>query len=98
MANLTAQEMSQIIFEQLSSMPSVRRMKEEGLSDVEIALILSDPDNLERRAMDAVNAFTRMKMRDQGFYRKILPPVQISNDELDRAIDTDLPIKVVDGM
>lgn len=51
---------------------------------------------MEKQAIDAVNDFTRTKMREDGFYRRILPPLQISNDELDRQVDTDKPVKVVD--
>lgn len=51
---------------------------------------------MQKQAIDAVNDFTRTKMREDGFYRRILPPLQISNDELDRQADTDLPVKVID--
>lgn len=51
---------------------------------------------MEKQAIDAVNDFTRTKMREEGFYRRILPPLQISNDELDRQVNTDKPVKVVD--
>jgi hypothetical protein len=51
---------------------------------------------LEKRAIDAVNDFTRVKMREDGFFRRIIPPLQISNDDLDRQVDTDKPVKVVD--
>jgi hypothetical protein len=51
---------------------------------------------MEKRAIDAVNDFTRTKMREDGFYRRIIPPLQIANDELDRQVDTDKPVKVVD--
>jgi hypothetical protein len=34
-------------------------------------------------AADAVNDFTRSKMKEDGFFKKILPPVAIGNDELD---------------
>lgn len=56
---------------------------------------LSTP-GMEKKAIDAVNDFTRTKMREDGFYRRIIPPLQISNDELDRQVDTDKPVKVVD--
>lgn len=56
---------------------------------------LSTPGR-EKQAIDAVNDFTRTKMREDGFYRRVLPPVQISNDQLDRQVDTDKPVKVVD--
>lgn len=51
---------------------------------------------LEKRAVDAVNDFTRTKMREDGFYRRILPPLTITNDQLDRSVSDDRPIKIVD--
>ncbi len=51
---------------------------------------------MEKIAVDAVNDFTRVRMREDGVYRRILPPLQISNDELDRQVDTDKPVKVID--
>lgn len=51
---------------------------------------------MEKQAIDAVNEFTRIKMREDGFYRRILPPLQITNDELDRQIENDKPVKIVD--
>ena len=55
----------------------------------------SDPV-MRKEAVDAVNDFTRTKMREDGFFRRIMPPVPISNDELDRQVSTDKPVKVVD--
>ena len=51
---------------------------------------------MEKEAIDAVNDFTRTKMREDGFLRRLMPPVPISNDELDRQVTTDKPVKVVD--
>lgn len=51
---------------------------------------------MEKVAIDAINDFTRVRMREDGFYRRILPPLQINNDDLDRQVDTDKPVKVVD--
>lgn len=56
---------------------------------------LSTP-GMEKRALDSVNDFTRYRMREEGFYRRVMPPVQIGNDDLDRQYDTDKPIKIVD--
>ena len=53
-------------------------------------------NGMEKQASDAVNDYIRVKMREDGFHRRILPPVQITNDELDRQVDTDKPVKVVD--
>lgn len=49
-----------------------------------------------KEAVDAVNDFTRTRMREDGFYRRIMPPIPITNDELDRSTSTDKPIKIVD--
>ena len=51
---------------------------------------------MEKQAQDAVNDYIRVRMREDGFHRRIIPPVQITNDELDRHVDTDKPVKVVD--
>ena len=58
--------------------------------------IMSDDAGQVKLAQQAVNDFTRVKMREDGFWRRILPPVPIANDELDRQVDTDKNVKVVD--
>lgn len=58
--------------------------------------LFSDDPSLLKEAQDAVNDFIRVRMREDGFWRRIIPPVQITNDELDRQVDTDMPVKVVD--
>jgi hypothetical protein len=55
----------------------------------------SSPE-MVKQAADTVSEFTRVKMREDGFWRKILPPLAISNDELDRQVDTDKPVRIVD--
>jgi hypothetical protein len=57
--------------------------------------LFSEP-GMEKRAIDAINDYTRWRMRELGFTRKILPPLVITNDDLDRVPDTDKPVKVVD--
>jgi hypothetical protein len=58
--------------------------------------VTSDDVALFKDAQQAVNDFTRTKMREDGFWRKILPPVPISNDELDRQVDTEKNVKIID--
>jgi hypothetical protein len=58
--------------------------------------ITSDDPRMVKEAQDAINDYTRVKMREDGFWRRILPPVTITNDELDRQVDTDKPVKIVD--
>jgi hypothetical protein len=82
----------------------VSRMSATALSQEETRLLnetlfekLSSRDPLlEKEAIDAVNDFTRTKMREDGFFRRILPQVPITNDDLDRTIETDKPVKIVD--
>lgn len=66
------------------------------VNDTVLNRLVSDDSGLRKEANDAINDYTRIKMREDGFLRRILPPVQISNDELDRQVDTDKPVKVVD--
>ena len=56
----------------------------------------ADDQSIVKQAQNAVNDFIRIKMREDGFLRRIIPPVQITNDELDRQVDTDKPVKIVD--
>ena len=51
---------------------------------------------MEKDAIDVVNDFTRTRMREDSYFRRLMPPTPITNDELDRQVTTDKPIKVVD--
>lgn len=52
--------------------------------------------NQEKKAIDAVNDFTRTKMREQGFARRILPPIPVGPSDLTRRMETDKPVMIVD--
>lgn len=71
--------------------PSARLINETVLSK-----LTSDDSGLRKEAQDAINDYTRVRMREDGFLRRIMPPVTITNDELDRQVDTDKPVKIVD--
>lgn len=58
--------------------------------------IESGDSRLVKQAGDAVNDFIRVKMREEGFAGKIIPKQQLSDDELDRDVTTDKPVKIVD--
>lgn len=66
------------------------------LNSVLFEKLASRDPMMEKEAIDAVNDFTRIKMREDGFFRRIMPPIPITNDELDRQVSTDKPVKVVD--
>ena len=56
----------------------------------------SDDHRLQKQAIDAVNDYTRFKLREDGFYNQIQPALPIADDQLDRQADTDKPVKIVD--
>lgn len=66
------------------------------ISEAIFEKLASRDAGLIKEAEDAVNDFTRTKMREDGFYRRIMPPIPITNDELDRQSNTDKPVKIVD--
>lgn len=46
-----------------------------------------------KEASVSANSFTRNKLREQSFTEKILTPIDVSNDELDKAEDPELLVK-----
>jgi len=56
------------------------------LNEILFEKLASRDPVLEQQAVDAVNDFTRRKMREDRFYRRILSPVPIGNEELTRAV------------
>lgn len=71
-------------------------MADPTAKEINSAFLNMLDSGMEKQAQDAVNDYIRVRMREDGFARRILPPVQITNDELDRQVDTDKPVKVVD--
>lgn len=49
-----------------------------------------------KEAQEEASAFVRSKLRQAAFCREILPPQLITDSELDRDVDTDLPKKIVE--
>lgn len=47
-------------------------------------------------AADATTEYTRLTLREEGLLRKILPPKTITSAELDKQLDTDKPVKILD--
>ena len=77
-------------------MPAMTQEESKVLNRVLFEKLSSKDPALDKQAVDAVNEFTRTTLREAGFLRKILPPIPISDDELDRRVDTSNPVKVVD--
>lgn len=51
---------------------------------------------LEKRANDAMNGYIRTKIMEDGFMRKILPSVPITNDELSDSLTIRKPWKIIE--
>lgn len=48
-------------------------------------------NGMEKEAANAITDFTRMKMREEGFLRDIIPQDTLSDSDLDPQVDTDKP-------
>jgi len=47
---------------------------------------------------EAVDAYIKQRMKeDGGFGQRILPPLQLTDSELDRQVDTDRPVTILLG-
>jgi hypothetical protein len=55
-----------------------------------------ETDGMQKRAVNAINEFTRMRVREDGIHRRVMSPLPIGNDELDRSVDDDKPWKIID--
>ena len=52
--------------------------------------------SMEKQAASAINEYTRTKMREDGFLRRILPPQTVTDADFDRQVDTDKPVIIID--
>ena len=66
------------------------------LNEAMLARLTSEDWGLCGEAEQAMNDYTRVRMLEDDFLRRILPPVSITNDEFDRQVDTDTPVRVTD--
>lgn len=60
--------------------------------EVNAALLDMFDKGLNKEAQEAVTDFIRMRMREEGFARQIIPPVQVTDTDLDKQVDTDKPV------
>jgi hypothetical protein len=73
------------------SEPSVEVFNRELLEAIQDA-----PDGILKSASTASSNMIRRKIRENGFARSIIPPKPVSNEDLDRLPDTDLPAIIED--
>lgn len=51
---------------------------------------------LIKQAESVVDKFTKTRIREDGYYRKIMPPIPVTNSDLDRDVESALPMIIVD--
>lgn len=71
--------------------PDVRLLNETIING-----LTSDDQTLRKQAKEGVDDWLRIRMREDGFTRRILPPVPITPADLDRQVDTPKPVIVKD--
>jgi len=78
-------------------MPSVAfETREQSHELNELVFAALEHPQFTKKAEDQINSFTRQKVREEGFWRLIMPQQEITNAELDRQIMTDKPCKIID--
>jgi hypothetical protein len=76
---------------------SAYSMEESRIANETLFEKLASRDaNLIKQAQESVDDFTRTRMREDGFFRKIIPPLPISNSQLTRTTTSDKPMVVID--
>lgn len=71
--------------------PDVRLLNETIING-----LTSDNEVLRKQAKEGVDSWLRVKMREDGFARRILPPIPVGPEDLDRQVDTPKPVIVKD--
>jgi hypothetical protein len=56
----------------------------------------SDDRGIQKEATNGVNDYLRLRAREDGFSRRIQPPIQVTPADLDRQVDTVKPVIVKD--
>ena len=77
-------------------METMEKYSTKVLNEELFSQLTSGNRDLEKNAAEAVEEFTRRKLREDGFWRKILPPVSVQNSDLQRPVDTDKNEIVID--
>lgn len=56
--------------------------------------LMSDDMAEVKKASRGLDDYTRLEVQEKGFARKILPPVPITNDDLDKQLNTEINVKL----
>ena len=58
--------------------------------------LISGDDGLRKQAQEGVNDWLRLRMREDGFARRILPPIPVTPADLDRQVNSAKPVIIKD--
>ena len=58
--------------------------------------LVSDDNALRKESQDKINTYLRLRQREDGFFRKFFDVVEIGPGDLDKQVDTPLPVIVKD--
>ena len=65
-------------------------------NEVLIESLRSDDKGLQKEAQNGVNDYLRLRAREDGFARRVQPPIDVTPADLDRQVDTVKPVIVKD--
>jgi len=71
--------------------PDVRLLNETLING-----LTSNDEGLKKQAKEGVDDWLRLRIREDGFARRIIPPIPVTPADLDRQVDTPKPVIVKD--
>jgi len=74
----------------------MRSAETRMVNETLVAGLTSGDNFLQKEAIDGLNDYLRVTMREDGFARRLCPPVNITAADLDRQVDTAKPTVVRD--
>jgi len=74
----------------------MRSAETRMINETLVAGLTSGDNFLQKEAIDGLNDYLRVTMREDGFARRLCPPVNITAADLDRQVDTAKPVVVRD--
>lgn len=68
----------------------------EQINKTFLAGLVSDDPGMQKQSADAIDGYTRLKVREEGFARKIIQPMNPTDSQLSRTVDSDMPVVIMD--
>ena len=71
--------------------PATKMLNEQILNG-----LASDDSSMRKQAQEGVEDYLRIRMYEDGYTRRLQPPVKVQPSDLDRQVDTDKPVIILD--